>query len=139
MSEVKILKPGPLWVERLHDGRRKLLRDFSIELCEGEACEIILIPGGFTTDYSSWPRCLPGPNYSRIDIAGIVHDYCFRYATLGLDGHPVTYVGANRYWYRIARAGCDETRVGWLWAWAGRIGLFLGAWPVWRRYRAQDS
>jgi len=132
---MKILPPGPLWVERLPDGRRKLLRDLVLEL-DGEK---IIIPGGFHTDYSSWPRCLPGPSYERIDLAGIVHDYIFKHAKLGLDGRKVGYIEANRYWFRIARAGCDDTRVGFLWSWTGRIGLFVGAWITWLRYRNEDG
>lgn len=130
-SEVETLEPGCLQVERLPSGRRFLLRDLNMTL-DGEP---FTIPAGFDTDYSSWPRFLPGPNYQKIDVCGVVHDYCFRFATLGEDGRAVTYVESNRIWYRIARAGTPETRCPWAWAWLGRIGLFLGGWVTWARFR----
>ncbi|HUW12298.1 MAG TPA: DUF1353 domain-containing protein [Anaerolineae bacterium] len=134
-NRLKVLEPGHLQVERLPSGRRFLLRDLNLLLND----EPITIPAGFDTDYSSWPRWLPGPNYQRIDLAGIVHDYAFRYATLGEEGRSLTYLEANRVWFQIARAGTDESRCPWLWAWAGRLGLAVGAWPTWICYRRQDD
>ena len=132
---LEILPPGALQVERMPDGRRKLLRPLILEL-DGEQ---IVIPSNFETDYSSWPRWLPGPNYSRVDLAGVVHDYCFKHATLGLGGREVGYVESNRVWYRIAKAGTSWTKCPLLWALAGRAGLFVGAWWQWYRYRSQDA
>ena len=131
---LQLLDPGSLQVERLPTGRRFLLRDLNLSLNDEPIC----IPAGFDTDYSSWPRCLPGPSYERIDIAGIVHDYAFRFGTLGEDGRKLSYLEANRIWFQIARAGVEQTRLAWVWAWLGRIGLAVGAWPTWLRYRWAD-
>jgi hypothetical protein len=130
----KLLPPGALQVERLPDGRRRLLRDLNLRL----GGEEISIPAGFDTDYSSWPRFLPGPNYSKIDVAGIVHDFIFRYGWLGVEGRDVSYIEANRIWYEIAKSGDDWTKCPLVWALLGRAGLFLGSWPVWLRYRMAD-
>lgn len=134
---VKMLPPGPLQTERLPDGRRRLLRDLNLEIGGEPLC----VPKGFVTDYSSWPRCLPGPRFSRIDVAGVVHDALFWWGRWGAepDARPVSFVEANRTWHKVARAGQEESRAGWLSAWSGRIGLFLGSWPVWIKYRRQDG
>lgn len=129
---IKIISK-PLLVERLDDGRRILKRDLILEI-DGKQ---VKIPNEFITDYSSWPRFLPGPSYDKIDIAGVVHDYCFRYGTLGKGGPKISYVESNRVWYRVARAG-GKASCSWMWAWVGRIGLFLGGWTTWLSYRAND-
>ena len=128
---VKMLPPGPLQTERLPDGRRRLLRPLRLEI-GGELAEI---PTSFVTDYSSWPRFLPGPSFKRVDVAGVVHDWCFQHATLGEGGREIGYVESNRIWYVVARAGQEDAAAGWFWGWCGRIGLFCGAWGVWLRYR----
>lgn len=126
------LASGPLRVERMNDGRRRLLR--RLDLLIGD--ELLSIPRDFITDYSSWPRLLPGPRFSRIDVAGIAHDFLFQLGTWGYEGRPVTFIEANRVWYHVARAGSNPAaRAGFLSAWIGRAGLFVGSWPVWLRYR----
>ena len=135
-DSVELLPPGRLQVERMPDGRRRLLRDLNLKILD----EKLSIPGNFETDYSSWPRYLPGPSFKRIDIAGVVHDALFRWATWGTGGRPVTYSEANRVWQLVARAGDHrESRASWFWAWAGRIGLFVASWPVWWKYKAMRS
>ena len=128
---VVMLPPGPLQVERMPDGRRCLLRDLALTI-NGEA---LTVPAGFVTDYSSWPRCLPGPSFKRIDVAGVAHDFLFKLGTWGYDGRDVGFIEANRVWFLVARAGQEGAAAGWFWAWLGRVGLFLGSWPVWLRYR----
>lgn len=131
---VEVLPPGALQVERLPNGRRKLLRPLMVEV-DGD---IIVVPTGFVTDYSSWPRFLPGPRFSKIDVAGVVHDALFRWGRIGesKDARKVGYVEANRIWYKVARAGShDDAKASWLGAWLGRAGLFCGAWVTWMRYR----
>jgi hypothetical protein len=133
-----MLPPGPLQVERLPDGRRRLLRDLKLQVGE----DVIKVPTGFVTDYSSWPRFLPGPRFSKIDIAGVVHDALFRWGRIGesKDARKVGYVEANRIWYEVARAGGHkDAKATWLGALVGRVGLFVGAWPTWMRYRRLDS
>jgi len=131
---VKLLPPGPLQVERLPDGRRRLLRELKIQVGD----DVIKVPANFVTDFSSWPRALPGPDFSKIDVAGVVHDALFRWGRIGesKDSRKVGYVEANRIWYEVARAGShDDAKASWLGAWLGRCGLFVGAWPTWMRYR----
>ena len=50
--------PGPLQVERLADGRRRLLRALHYKV-DGED-DLIKVPKGFVTDFSSDPIGLPG-------------------------------------------------------------------------------
>jgi len=132
---VKLLPPGPLQAERLPDGRRRLLRELRLEI----GGEEVVIPKDFVTDFSSWPRCLPGPAMHRMDVAGVVHDYIFQTHRLGEGGRKVGYVEANRIWFDVARAGQEDASAGCFWGWAGRIGLFVGAWPTWLRYRRLDT
>lgn len=64
-----------LRTERLSDGRRKLLRDLVVEI---GGADPITIPAGFVTDFSSIPwfaRALV--RWSRVDIAGVVHDWLY--------------------------------------------------------------
>ena len=91
---------------------------------------------------SSWPRFLPGPSFSKIDVAGVVHDALFRWGRIGesKDSRKVGYVEANQIWFKVARAGGhDDARASWLGAWVGRIGLWVGGYPTWRRYRKADG
>lgn len=131
---IKIVS-GPLLVERLPDGKRQLKRDLVLDI---DGVEVV-IPEGFATDYSSWPRLLPGPRYDKIDYAGVVHDYLFKHGTLGQNGPEIGYVDANRIWYKIARSGNKKTKLNPFWAWIGRIGLFVGSWPIWFEYRSKDK
>ncbi len=134
-ESVQLLAPGRLQVERMLDGRRRLLRDLNLTI-EGDK---LAVGANFETDYSSWPRFLPGPSFKRIDIAGLVHDALFRWGTWGIGGRPVTYSEANRVWHLVARAGDHpDARTSWFWAWVGRIGLFVGSWPFWLKYRRRD-
>ena len=133
---VEILPPGLPLNESLPSGRQRLTRDFKIEI-DGE---LFWCPEGFEHDGSSWPRCLPGPRFSRILCAGICHDYAFRYATHGQGGRELSYVEANRIWYRVSLAGeHHDAKANKFWAWCGRIGLFCGGILTWRRYRKADA
>ena len=140
----------PLLVERLETGRRKLVRDFVLWIDE-----IVTIPAGFDTDFSSWPRFLPGPQYDKIDLAGVVHDYCCKYGTLGYGGRKIGYMESNRIWYRVARAGSKSTwfnpvrkllglkvvkgtRLNIAWASLGWLGLIVGSWHTWNKYRKKN-
>lgn len=128
--------PGRPHVEILADGRRRLLRKLMLRIDKKK----LIIPRDFVTDYSSWPRILPGPAFHRIDVAGIVHDMLFQKGTWGNDGRPVSYVEANRIWFHVARAGSNpRARAGFFWAWVGRAGLFAFGWPTWLRYRRAEK
>ena len=125
--------PGPLQVERLANGRRKLLRDLCVLIDD----ELFKVPHGFVTDFSSWPRWLPGPRFERVDVAGCLHDYAFMFARHGEGGRPIGYWEANRIWRMVARSG--DCHVGWLGGSLGWAGLTVGSWWMWWKYRRVEG
>ena len=117
-------EPGPLQVERLPDGRRKLLRPLWVDVSRtGNRTDIVKVCAGFCMDYSSLPWGLRWlVNWNRVDIAGVVHDYRYRKAT------RFTYRSrgkADLEWFRLARSGGHCAN--WLQAALGLAGLCLGA------------
>lgn len=74
-------------------------------------------------DYSSIPWGLRWlVNWSRVDIAGVVHDHIYRKKT------EFTWCerwDADVVWFRLARSGVN--RANWLQAALGLVGLYLGA------------
>ena len=74
--------PGPLRVERLPDGRRKLLRPLKVDVSPtAHGQDIQTVPEGFSMDYSSLPWDLRWlVKWDRVDIAGVVHDHLYRTA-----------------------------------------------------------
>lgn len=109
--------PGPLQVERLPDGRRKLLRPLHYQV-DGED-ETIAVPAGFLTDYSSDPVGLL--DWTKVDVAGVVHDYLY---------HCPNRIGSrfreDLIWFKIARAG--KWRSSWPTAGFGLLGILLFGW-----------
>ena len=107
--------PGPLQVERLPDGRRKLLRELS---CKVED-RTITVPEGFKTDFSSDPIGLL--DWSKVDVAGVVHDYLYQCPKI---------VGSrwkeDVIWFRIARSGPWKTSLAS--AFLGFVGIVLFGW-----------
>ena len=71
--------PGPLQVEKLPDGRRKLLRTLRVDVSpNGDRSEIVKVCKDFCMDYSSLPWGLRWlVNWDRVDIAGVVHDHIY--------------------------------------------------------------
>ena len=132
---VKMLPPGPLQEEYLIDGRARLLRPLNLRINGWE----FVCPEGLVYDGSSWPRCLPGPRQSRIRVAGAVHDTAFQLGTHGEGGDPISFWQANELWYVVSRAGSDPgARASAFWARAGWLGLTIGSYWTWRRYRKAD-
>ncbi|NKB78200.1 MAG: hypothetical protein GKR96_14490 [Gammaproteobacteria bacterium] len=146
----------PLQTVRLPDGRRQLLEDLTITL-DGEQ---ITVPAGFKTDFSSYPRfllllllavvvyfidinyetvkyeyllfflILLIPLFSRVDIAGVVHDYLY-------------YVGshskwrADGIWYKVAISGDHHAfRLQAIVSW---MGLVTFGWVIWCKHRTRDK
>lgn len=114
---------GPLQVERLPDGRRKLLRSLAVNVGPKGRAEIVTVCKGFCMDYSSLPWGLRWlANWDRVDIAGVVHDYRYR------KEETFTYRSrwkADLEWFRVARSGGHCAN--WLQAALGLAGLYLGA------------
>jgi hypothetical protein len=126
MTESTRLVGGSLQTERLADGRRRLLRDLVVEV----AGEPITIPMGTVTDFSTIPwfgRILV--RWSRVDIAGVVHDWLYQTGT-------TTRSHADNVWRLVARAG--KHRANAFQAWTAWAALRIGGWYVWARYRAGD-
>ena len=106
----------PLRVERLPDGRRVLLEDLVVRI-DGRT---ITVPAGFTTDYSSIPwLARPLVRWSKVDIAGVVHDYLVR------PGSQMRRRDADKIWYLLAQ--CGEHAANEMQAWLGWLGLRIGA------------
>lgn len=120
-------------VRRLKSGRRMLLDDF-VCLFDGKRRTL---PQGFDSDYSSWKGWIPGPGWERIDVAGLWHDWIWRFGYLGieLDAEPIGFWEGNKIWWQIARHGTDETSAGPIASGAGYLGLTAGGWVSWLRYR----
>lgn len=118
----------PLRTQRLDDGRRKLLCTLKVEVC---GC-VIEVPKGFVTDFSSIPspaRVLPGLRWSRVDVAGVVHDWL--YAT-----GKTQRACADEIWRIVAVSGCHAAN-----RFSARLGLWglrLGGGRAWRRHRARS-
>ena len=113
--------------ERRDDGKRFLLRDLHLEI-EGDP---IRIPAGTITDFSSIPwygRILV--RWSKVDIAGVVHDWCYQ---TGASSRA----RADAIWRLVAMAGTYHANV--FQAWVGWLALRVGGWIAWNRYRGQDT
>ena len=99
MPETKLISK-PLQTERLGNGHRKLLRTLTIKVDE----QYISVPENTQTDYSSIPwfgRMLV--RWSKVDIAGVVHDWL--YARGKLVNEPILRSKADEIWRIVALAG----------------------------------
>jgi hypothetical protein len=131
---------GPLQVERLDNGRRKLLRDLVIDLGEDlglgdqkydgftlspDGDTIITVPKDFVTDFSSIPSLARSLyRFDSVDLAGCCHDHSY-------------YVGAPRdvadeIWRIVAMSGAK--RVGKVRGRMGWLALRIGGWLAYRRH-----
>ena len=111
----------PLQTERLTDGKRKLLRELTVDA----GGLTFVIPESYVTDYSSipwWARWVV--RWSRVDVAGVVHDHLYA-------NQELSRRAADRIWRLIARDG--YTRANWVQAWVCWLGLRVGGWIVWYR------
>jgi len=108
------LVSGPLQTERQGDGRRRLLRDLVVEV-DGLQ---ITIPAGTLTDFSSIPwygRILV--RWSKVDIAGVVHDWLYQTAF-------TSRARADKIWRLVAVAGDHHANA--FQAWVGWLALRVG-------------
>ena len=89
---------GPLQVERLCDGRRKLTRQFKYTVGSEPFC----VPAGFVTNYSSLPWGTRWfIHWTRVDIAGVLHDYLYSDKK-----REYSRLRADWVWLRVALSGC---------------------------------
>ncbi len=127
MAVATRLVGGPLQTERMPDGRRRLLRDLVVEV-EGEQ---IRVPAGTVTDFSSipWPgRVLV--RFSKVDIAGVVHDWLYQTGT-------TSRARADEIWRLLAQSG--QHRANAFQAFTGWLALRVGGGAAWRRHRRRDA
>ncbi|MEL7449986.1 MAG: DUF1353 domain-containing protein [Pseudomonadota bacterium] len=114
---------------RLPDGTRKLLKPLGV-IIQGKR---YTVPEGFETDYSSIPAAARAiVAWSRVDIAGVVHDHLYETALVGKSK-------ADWVWFQVARSG--ESRANILQASGGLVALWLFGWPAWigHRYRQRSG
>ena len=123
--------PAPLQTERLPTGNRMLIRPLVVMLKDGTQ---ITVPCGFETDFSSIP-CFARSliDWSRVDIAGVVHDYLYWCPQDGINRER-----ADAIWQEIAGAGQHHANTAQ--RWLGWIGLRLCGWWAHRKARiARDA
>lgn len=114
MSTPSRVRGLPLQVRRADDGRRVLSR--YLVACVGprhsqhqaEACETVSIPEGFLTDYSSIPWFARWVvDWSKVDVAGVVHDYLYSDQCT----YPHDRWASDVIWWRLARSGKRRANV----------------------------
>lgn len=117
----------PLAVERLDNGKRRLLRELAVELRDGS---VLRVPKGFITDYSSFPwfsRWIV--RWSKVDIAGVIHDFLYQ-------RNGITREMADAIWKEVAESGKKSAnKVQSTLSW---VGLRLGGWWRWNKYRRNE-
>ena len=141
MAETCVIKP--LRTQRLKTGDRELLEPLEVCICGYR----IVVNEGFQTDFSSIPTPFSWiVRWSRVDIAGAVHDMLYRgrcgaiFDTCDSANqtnllNTLTIAEADRIWRAIARAG--PHRAGLWQAWLLGLGIFAFSWPTWNRYRGE--
>jgi len=112
---------GPLRTERLSDGRRLLLRELIVDVDNKR----YVVPKGFITDYSSIPLIFGWlVRWSKVDIAGVLHDYLYTVQNL-------TRSEADKIWREVAKAGDHAANS--FQSWTGWLGLRIGGWFAWNK------
>lgn len=127
MTDSTRLVSGPLRTERMGNGRRRLLRDLTVEV----AGDQITVPFGTETDFSSIPwfgRMLV--RWSKVDVAGVVHDWLYQTGVTSRSH-------ADDIWRLVAIAG--EHRANAFQAWTAWLGLRLGGWYAWLQHRQRTA
>lgn len=126
MTNSTRLVSGPLQTERMENGRRRLLRELVVQVADDR----ITVPSGTETDFSSIPwfgRILV--RWSRVDVAGVVHDWLYQTGT-------TTRSHADDIWRLVAIAGGHRANA--FQAWTAWLGLRVGGWYAWDKHRQGD-
>ena len=94
----------------------------------------VRVPAGFLTDFGS----VPAParifiKWSKVDIAGVVHDFLYWCPQGGMSRHR-----ADMIWREVAGSG--QQRRGPVRRWLGWLGLLVGGWVAYRAaHRAREA
>jgi len=119
-----------LSVDVLDDGRRQLKRALIYRI---DGIQYV-VPSGFITDYSSLPALYrPFVRFDRVDYAGVVHDCAYKTRF----GGNMKRKQADALWRAIAMHGSNGAN--WAQAWSGYVGLRIGGWITWNKYRKADK
>ena len=120
-----------LKTERLRDGKRKLLARLRRDIpLGGDRMISIHVPASFKTDFSSIPQCFAWiVRWSKVDVAGVVHDYMYSLASD--ETRSFNRAEADEAWRAVALRGDHsanrvQARLCWL-------ALRLFGWLVWMR------
>jgi hypothetical protein len=127
--------PAPL-VRDLEDGIRQQLQE-SLAYTTRDGLWTIVVPALFATDYASIPQLLQNilPARGRGNRANILHDYLYQRAPRDpRTGDQVTQAAADA----IKLEGDQVLGERWSRRWAMYLGLRLGGWVTWRRYRRRE-
>lgn len=117
----------PLQTMRMPNGKRRLDRALVYEI-DGE---IITVPAGFVTDYSSIPSMFSWlVRWDRVDCAGVVHDWLYQSGTMPRRK-------ADKIWRKVAQYGKHSANPAQ--AWTGWAGLRLGGWVAWIKHRKNNE
>jgi hypothetical protein len=118
---------------RLADGRRELLAELTREVGGVK----IVVPKGFKTDYSSIPAFARFiVRWSKVDVAGVLHDWCYHVGLQDDSGKPSKAL-SDLIWREIAQRG--KSRANPLQAWVCWAGLRIDARGPWNKHRANDA
>lgn len=135
MSEHQIKFRYPK-VKVKQSGNMELLEDWAVQY-NGWT---IIVHAGFISDGNSVPCIFRGlvPKFGRNTIAGIVHDWLY-YSGKVWDTRGGGYSAITRKEADIVRMNlCRECGVWWVERLASYIGLRIGGWVTWRRYRKRQ-
>ncbi|QDT89282.1 DUF1353 domain-containing protein [Gimesia algae] len=120
------LVSGPLQTERLPDGSRRLLRSIKVKVRDKE----IMVPAGFSSDFSSLPLLSQILiDSARVDLAGVIHDRLY------VTGQ-FTRCETDTIWRLMAQSG--ECHANLFQAWLGWLLIRLGARFAWDRARKKS-
>ena len=106
----------PLQVERLDEPcARKLSRDLIVMGLTDDGDDRITVCKDFPTNYSSIPApCRPLVHWSKVDVAGVVHDHLYKEQKLSR-------ADDDHLWWLLARSG--KWRADPIQAWLGWLAL----------------
>jgi hypothetical protein len=125
MPDPAKLISGFLQTERLPSGKRRLIRDLIVEV-EGKP---FTIPKDTRTDFSSIPAIgRMFVRWSKVDIAGVVHDWLYENGEPNGDRRE-----ADRIWRLVAVSGQHHANAFQAWGCWFFLRLFGGF--AWNRHR----